>query len=73
MNNFLIILSTMMLVGILGSPVQSHSEAENHNRDKNGTSGVHQNVQNAQTLLYKADECMNSKTAPKESSGPLAG
>ncbi len=34
-------------------------------------SGVHQNVQNAQTLQYKAYECMNSKTALKESLGAI--
>ncbi len=69
MNSFLTILSTMILVGILGSPVQSHFPVENHNRDKNGTSGVHQNVQIAQKLQYKGCESLVSNAVPKDSFG----
>ncbi|HCS50865.1 MAG TPA: hypothetical protein DIW81_04615 [Planctomycetaceae bacterium] len=71
MNSFFTILSTIMLVGILGNPVQSRSLAEDHNRDKNGTSGVHENAQSSQTLQYKECESLVFNTALKESFGAI--
>ncbi|TWT64005.1 hypothetical protein Pan54_47650 [Rubinisphaera italica] len=69
MNSSCVILSTLMLAGILGNRVESIPEKENHNRDKNGTSGVQQYEHNAHTLQYEGCESVNSKTALKESFG----
>lgn len=66
MNSFFTILSTIMLVGILGNPVQSRSIAENHNRDKNGTSGVHEIARSSQTLQNKGCDSLVFITALKE-------
>ena len=71
MNSSYVILSTLMLAGILGNPAESLSEKGNHNRDKNGTSGVQQYEHNAHTLQYEGCESINSKAALKESFGAI--
>lgn len=69
MNSTYVILSTLIFAVIMGNPVESRSDKEIHNRDKNGTSGVHEIARSSQTLQYKGCESLVFITAPKDSFG----